>query len=279
MAANEGTSAGSSSPESYEAAVLDFLDKEMAAVQPVQNRNDQSDELDALVSDLLKQVITESDQPQSPQTTEAGESKSLLDEFPPVEQEVLYSSSKAEELPSPTPAIPIPEQAPPIARIQEEMQSRQETPAAAGFAFSAISKSNAPKIVLASALLVVLLGAGFYYFSGSQENPSGANRSVRDSQTAAAPATTGNLTAAVPISQVTPRYPESAIKSKAAATIVLELLIDEQGKVVRATPVNGPPLFHKEAVNAAMRWRYKPATANGVSVATQTRVTMNFNPR
>ena len=47
--------------EKYESAVLEFLDKEMAAVQP-QKKNDQADELDALVTDLLKQVITESDE-------------------------------------------------------------------------------------------------------------------------------------------------------------------------------------------------------------------------
>ena len=49
--------------EQYEAAVLDFLNKEIEAVQPIQEGKEQSRELDALVTDLLKQVISESDQP------------------------------------------------------------------------------------------------------------------------------------------------------------------------------------------------------------------------
>jgi hypothetical protein len=47
------------SPDSYEAAVLDLLNKEMAAVQSPRKEIIQSDELDALVSDLLKQVHIE----------------------------------------------------------------------------------------------------------------------------------------------------------------------------------------------------------------------------
>jgi TonB family protein len=278
MAANEGTSAGPNSPESYEAAVLDFLDKEMAAVQPVQNGSEQSDELNALVTDLLKQVITESDLPQSPQATEVNESSSLLAEFPPTEQEVLYSSSKAPESPAPEPAIPIAEPAPPIAQSKESRPGRRDSAADFVFAFPALSKGYTPKIVLASALLVILLGAGLYFFSGSKKNVSSASSDPADPQAAAA-AMAANMTPAIPIAQTTPRYPELAVKSKAAATIVLELLIDEQGKVVKAIPITGPPLFHKEAVNAALRWRYKPATSNGANVATRTRVTMNFNPR
>jgi hypothetical protein len=48
--------------EKYESTVLDFLNKELAAAQPIQKQKNQSDDLDALVSDLMKQVITESDQ-------------------------------------------------------------------------------------------------------------------------------------------------------------------------------------------------------------------------
>ena len=62
MIAKDGQPAEPGSQNNYEAAVLDFLDKEMADVQSTMTENRQSEELDALVADLLKQVMTESDQ-------------------------------------------------------------------------------------------------------------------------------------------------------------------------------------------------------------------------
>jgi TonB family protein len=58
--------------------------------------------------------------------------------------------------------------------------------------------------------------------------------------------------------------------------VVLELDIDRQGKVVKAIPVRGPEMFYKEAINAAMQWRYKPATVGGTSVSSQVEVTFDF---
>ena len=46
--------------DKYEETVLEFLDKEIAAAQPIQTQGEHSDDLEALVSDLMKQVITES---------------------------------------------------------------------------------------------------------------------------------------------------------------------------------------------------------------------------
>jgi hypothetical protein len=57
MAGDEEMNAETDSPDSYEAAVLDLLNREMAVVQSPRKDITQSDELDALVSDLLKQVL------------------------------------------------------------------------------------------------------------------------------------------------------------------------------------------------------------------------------
>ena len=59
MIAKDGQPAESDSQSNYEAAVLDFLDKEMADVQATPTDKKQSDELDALFADLLHQVIVE----------------------------------------------------------------------------------------------------------------------------------------------------------------------------------------------------------------------------
>jgi hypothetical protein len=59
MAGDKMINTETDSPDSYEAAVLDLLDREMATMQSSRKEITQSDELDALVSDLLKQVLIE----------------------------------------------------------------------------------------------------------------------------------------------------------------------------------------------------------------------------
>ena len=64
MTREEKKLAAQTGTDNYESVVLDFLNKEMAVVQPNNKRMEQTDDLDALVSDLLKQVLSESSQPQ-----------------------------------------------------------------------------------------------------------------------------------------------------------------------------------------------------------------------
>ncbi len=65
MTSNKGQPLELIAQNEYEATVLDFLEKEMANDQPAEKKDPQSDELNALVSDMLKQVITEAERPQS----------------------------------------------------------------------------------------------------------------------------------------------------------------------------------------------------------------------
>jgi outer membrane biosynthesis protein TonB len=36
-------------------------------------------------------------------------------------------------------------------------------------------------------------------------------------------------------------------------------------------------MFHGEAIKAAMKWRYKPASIEGTNVPSQNRIIFNFN--
>lgn len=94
-----------------------------------------------------------------------------------------------------------------------------------------------------------------------------------------APATEepGNLVPSVLISKAVPVYPELAIRSRISGSVVLDLQIDETGKVVRATPVSGPAMLYSEAVKAAMKCSYRPASINGSRVSSRSRITMVFN--
>jgi TonB family protein len=92
----------------------------------------------------------------------------------------------------------------------------------------------------------------------------------------AAPARSRVSIPPVPISQPNPVYPEIALRNRISAAVTLELQVDERGRVTRAIPVNGPTVFHSAAVAAALKWRYKPASINGVNVPSPVKVTMNF---
>ena len=438
MGSNEGHTAKPDNQENYEAAVLEFLDKEMAAVKPA-SKNDQSDELDALVSDLLKQVITESDQSKDTrrEAAEVSEEESLLAEFPPTEVEASPPSSTVQS----TAAAP-----PPPAGIEDEST---EKPAETALEIQASTKPSAPvfsppapakrkilMMAIAAAFLIAIIGIGSYhfYFSNSLKSVSSVGESQPDAavppateaQNQAAPVSTQTgsnavmhqatqpaadkasaqspsqapavpvqkpaasnaepgpaavsqavipakaqpepvqsvpaakpviptansgekpatapitqtgtpvnpapavaaaspadekptpapdvaeqekrpappapvaapsiensapvsqppaqapvvsrtLIPAVAISQVSPAYPEAAIRSRISAAVVLDLQIDAQGKVVKATPVSGPVIFHTAAITAVMKWRYKPASIGGNNVASQSKVTLNFN--
>jgi TonB family protein len=71
--------------------------------------------------------------------------------------------------------------------------------------------------------------------------------------------------AIVPPVAITQQIPEPrGVTLRQASTLVLEVLIDEQGRVERATlqqPVH--PLYDKMVLAAVDEWRYRPATRDG----------------
>ena len=434
MIGREGQTAGQESRDRYEAVVLDFLNKEMAAVQLTQERNDPSIELDALVSDLLKQIMTESDQPQPfknaapavleaslqeprsqdaqecdpfedsqdplseymrlqerraaengdtqpdlgldagqfeamddvlaeymPSEPVAAESRSELcsldtdlhaDEFadgdaiPPefmgaqqttgtpgveaepartgeeltraentktspagrtIAQEKASSSGKPASNPvDKSSVLPAASSEPAVKTRKVGIQadrneaanvarpSAREKGAHSGKNISGRAVSFAPPafaaprsrrsivllITIASLCVLAALAIPAYF------SPTGGPRATDSQRIASATESTAHPKAgasgeipAIPILQLSPNYPESAIKLRASASVVLELSIDGEGNVVKATPMSGSELFHEEAVNTVMKWRYKPATVAGKNVASKSRVTLNFNLR
>jgi TonB family protein len=414
MNGKEGQTAEPDSQDTYEASVLDFLEKEITADQPAQESKGSSDELDALVSDLMKQVMTESDPPQAGDKTESEEMAGLLldhtfsekqaappevkkvltlqeaqsswidakneliaefmapqEEAPPadnriepVESEPELSSFEtmgdvlAEFLPPPEdtptagtePAQTNPE--PKISRPDpvavmpaEPLPPKRETSfpesknaadipePLSGKAKPVLQKAAAPKpngvnkkpktkssdilklsdeiapapgasstratpkpaksisavpvalssktlyIAAACFCLLAVIGIPVYYFSGPSNNTSNRSQPAVAGKlpAAASPAAPNDQVPAVPISKVAPKYPELGAKNRASASVVLELSIDRNGKVVKATPVSGPELFYSEAVSAAMKWQYRPASIGGVNVPSQSKVTFNFN--
>jgi Ca-activated chloride channel family protein len=63
-----------------------------------------------------------------------------------------------------------------------------------------------------------------------------------------------------------PIYPEGAKSTGASGKVVVEVTIDEQGKVIEAHAVSGHPFLQKTAVQAARQARFTPATLSGEPV-------------
>ncbi len=441
MIAKDGQPAEAEGQSNYEAAVLDFLDKEMANVEPKRAEKKQSEELDALVTDLLNQVIAESDQPQaSADATGTPEDiNALLAEFIPQSETVAAAEGRSE------PAKPQPD----VSAIQtggisagddisvrdasqsiiselpaEPMPEAKTSPAsfAAMFASRDIRKIKTPIIGAAAVCALAVIGIVVYYFSGSsgktqapiavqtaapaavapaaasqpaqvssqpvaktsasgtvlpiagkKVEPAGTKNPVPEAESqklptsqamtraaapvgnaanpappkeeipheaqvvqsqpavmpqavpenaeppavnenpvlaspvldskpvpqspviiagalntspapqppaptpVPAPVVARNLVPAIVISQVSPKYPDIAMRTRSSGTVVLQLDVDKQGKVVKATPISGSEVFYGEAIKAAMQWRYRPASINGNDISSQVKVTFNFN--
>ena len=76
--------------------------------------------------------------------------------------------------------------------------------------------------------------------------------------------------------KVFPEYPTMARIQKVDGTVELEAYVNEKGDVVRADVVAGPTLLRAAAENALLKWKFRPASVNGVPVPSRSRVFIVF---
>ncbi len=73
-----------------------------------------------------------------------------------------------------------------------------------------------------------------------------------------------------------PAYPDIARRMRASGVVVVEVVIDEQGKVVSANAVSGPAILRDVAVQAAHRARFSPTKLSGQPVKITGTINYNF---
>lgn len=73
-----------------------------------------------------------------------------------------------------------------------------------------------------------------------------------------------------------PAYPAIARQMRIQGPVSIQILVDEQGKVISAQSVNGSPFLSPAAKEAAMRARFTPTVLNGQPVKVQGVITYNF---
>lgn len=73
-----------------------------------------------------------------------------------------------------------------------------------------------------------------------------------------------------------PTYPALAKQTHLQGVVIIDAILDEQGKVVEARVTSGPPLLIQSALDAVRQWRYEPTYLNEEPVSVQLNVTVTF---
>ena len=78
------------------------------------------------------------------------------------------------------------------------------------------------------------------------------------------------------IDKVMPIYPAIAMAARATGSVVVAVVIDEEGKVIAAHAASGHPLLQAAAVKAAKDSTFMPTTVAGAPVKVLATITYNF---
>jgi len=78
------------------------------------------------------------------------------------------------------------------------------------------------------------------------------------------------------IHSVPPKYPAEARSRGAQGTIVLKIVVDENGKVASVGLVEGNAALANSAIEAVKQWRYRPYERDGKNLSFQTVVIVDF---
>lgn len=74
-----------------------------------------------------------------------------------------------------------------------------------------------------------------------------------------------------------PAYPQVAKSAKASGSVVVQVIVDESGKVISAQPISGHPLLKAAAANAASQSKFSPTLLSGQPVKVTGTIVYNFD--
>jgi TonB family protein len=88
----------------------------------------------------------------------------------------------------------------------------------------------------------------------------------------------GQVVQAIRIRDVAPVYPDDARASGIRGSVIVEVRLDETGKVTHASVLRRIPFFDQAAIDCVMKWEFLPALFNGTPQATIMTVVVTFPP-
>lgn len=86
----------------------------------------------------------------------------------------------------------------------------------------------------------------------------------------------GGVLNGIALSLPQPIYPEAAKRMRTAGVVVVDVVLDESGKVVSASATSGPPMLRDAAVMAAMKARFSPTKLSGQPVKVSGTINYKF---
>lgn len=78
------------------------------------------------------------------------------------------------------------------------------------------------------------------------------------------------------LSEAAPVYPIMAKNQHVTGDVVIDALIDANGRVTTMKVISGPTLLHQAAKDALKQWKYQPASLDGKPVSMHLTVTLQF---
>jgi protein TonB len=79
------------------------------------------------------------------------------------------------------------------------------------------------------------------------------------------------------LKHVNPVYPEVAVAARVRGSVILECIVNRQGRVTSVKVLRGIPLLDVAAVEAVKQWAYTPTLKDGVPVSVIMTVTVRFD--
>jgi outer membrane biosynthesis protein TonB len=74
-----------------------------------------------------------------------------------------------------------------------------------------------------------------------------------------------------------PMYPEESLKSETQGSVILKVDLDESGRVVLSTPVEGEPLLVAASIEALRGFRFRPYLLGGTPISVESQVGFRFS--
>lgn len=78
------------------------------------------------------------------------------------------------------------------------------------------------------------------------------------------------------VSEVRPNYPKEAREKGVEGSVVMDVLIDDKGKVRQVTVIEGEGIFRQGAIEAMKKFLFRPAKVDGKPVAVKIRYSLKF---
>jgi protein TonB len=87
----------------------------------------------------------------------------------------------------------------------------------------------------------------------------------------------GEVTAPALLERVEPTYPPLAVRAKVTGLVILEAVVDRDGRVEDVRVLRSAPFLDAAAVEAVSKWRYSPLLLNGKPERFVLTVTLSFS--